>query len=402
MSQPETARYLSAAGLLPAAMLGSKKLTERGSTKAAALACTALLAAALAPATAKARTIWTVTGHGFGHGVGMGQYGAYGYALHGADFRFILGHYYRGTTIGPAPQGAVRVLLTIASGDVTFSRATSACGRTLDPAKPYRAHLRGGAVSLLSDRGRALANCGESLRASGNGRVRIRGNGTYRGALLVVPTSTGATLNVINAVSIDAYAQGVIAGEMPSSWPIAALETQAVAARSFGLAGRVHGNGFGLYDDTRSQVYEGISGETASTNRAARATSKQVVMYGGEVARTYYSASSGGETENVEFGFPGSSPVPYLTAVDDPYDTTSPLHTWRRTFTQGEMESRLAPYLKGRLQQIEITKTGVSPRIVSARVVGSGGKTRVSGDELRSALGLYSTWMTFSKSAARG
>jgi stage II sporulation protein D len=380
-----------------------KALTDRASTKAAAaIACTGLLAAGLAPAAAKARTTWTVSGHGFGHGVGMGQYGAYGYALHGASYRFILGHYFQGTTIGTAPKSRVRVLLTIAGGDVTFSRATSACGRTLDPAKPYRAALKGAAVSLLSGRGRALADCGESLRAAGNGRVQVRGNGTYRGALLVVPTSRGGTLNVINAVGIDAYAQGVIAGEMPSSWPIAALEAQAVAARSFGLAGRVHGNGFGLYDDARSQVYEGISGETARTNRAASATSRQVVMYGGEVARTYYSSSSGGETEDVEFGFPGATPVPYLTAVDDPYDNTSPLHSWRRTFTQGQMESRLAPYLKGRLQRIEIIKTGVSPRIVSARMVGSGGMTRVSGDQLRSALGLYSTWMTFSRSAARG
>jgi SpoIID/LytB domain protein len=184
---------------------------------------------------------------------------------------------------------------------------------------------------------------------------------------------------------------------MPSSWPIEALKTQAVAARSYAIAGAVDGNGFDVYDDSRSQVYNGIDGETDATNKAARATKQQVVLYNGGVATTYYSASSGGETENAEFGF-GGSPVPYLKAVEDPYDTTSPLHNWKRTFSQGEMQSRLGRYVKGSLEAIQITKTGVSPRIVTANVVGSAGTTKVTGSQLQSALGLYSTWMTFSKS----
>jgi peptidoglycan hydrolase-like amidase len=316
-----------------------KPLIDRGIRKAAArLAGAVLLACLLAPSPASADTTWTMTGHGFGHGVGLSQYGAYGYALHGMDYRFMLAHYYQGTTIGTAPPGRVRVLLTIARGDVTFKKATSACGRTLNPTRSYRAHLNGGAVQLLSDHRGTLANCGAKLRATGKGRVRIRGNGAYRGALVVVPASGGGSLNVVNAISVDKYVQGVIAGE--------------------------------------------------------------VVMYGGEIARTYYSASSGGQTESVQFGFPGSAPVPYLVGVDDPYDTTSPLHTWRKTFTQGQIEARLGGYLKGNLQDIQITKTGVSPRIVSADVVGSGGTTKVSGSQLQTALGGYSTWMTFSHGGA--
>jgi stage II sporulation protein D len=375
-----------------------KALIDRASMRATAALAGALLAAcALAPS-ASAQIEWTVSGHGFGHGVGMGQYGAYGYALHGKDYRFILAHYYQGTTIGNAPQSRVRVLLTIARGDVTFKKATSACGRALNPAKPYRAHRNGGGVQLLSDRGKELSTCGARLRAKGHGRVWIKGNGPYRGALLVAPSGNGGSLKVINALDIDRYVQGVIAGEMPSSWPIAALEAQAVAARSYALAGKVSGRGFDLYDDTRSQVYNGIAGETSATNSAASATKHQVLLYNGEVARAYYSASSGGQTENVEFGFPGSQPVPYLTSVDDPYDTTSPLHSWRRTFTQGQMEAKLGRFLKGNLQEIQITKTGISPRIVAANVVGSGGTTKVTGSDLESALGLYSTWMTFAKS----
>jgi stage II sporulation protein D len=362
---------------------------------AAGVAAAALLAAAVSPSIASAAT-WVVIGHGFGHGVGMSQYGAYGYALHGKDYRFILGHYYQGTTIGNAPTSSVKVLLTVASSDVTFGKATAACDRTLNPGLSYRAHRSGGSVQLLSSGGRTIANCGGRLRATGHGRVWVRRNGSYRGALVVLPSSGGGGLNVVNAVGVDKYVQGVIAGEMPSSWPIEALKAQAVAARSYALSGTVRGHGFNLYDDTRSQVYNGISGETASTNRAANATKGQVVMYGGQVARTYYSASSGGQTESIQFGFPGAAPLPYLVGVPDPYDTTSPLHTWRKTFSQGQIDARLGALLRGSLKAVQITKTGVSPRIVTANLVGSGGTTRVTGSELESALGGYSTWMTFS------
>ncbi len=379
-----------------------KALIDRGQKiAAAALTGAALLACGIAPSPAGAQPTWTVTGHGFGHGVGMSQYGAYGYALHGQDYRFILAHYFQGTTIGTAPPGKVRVLLTIAHRDVSFKKATSACGRTLNPTLSYRAHLNGGSVQLLSASGRVMTSCGAKLRATGHGRVRIKGNGSYRGALVAVPTGSRRSLNVVNALNVDKYVQGVIAGEMPSSWPIDALKAQAVAARSYALTGTVRGRGFNVYDDTRSQVYKGIAAETAATNKAAIATKGQVVMYGGQIARTYYSASSGGQTESIQFGFPGSAPVPYLVGVDDPYDTTSPLHTWRKTFSQSKIEAKLGPFLKGSLQDIQITKTGVSPRIVSADVVGSGGTTKVTGSDLESALGGYSTWMTFSNSGAQ-
>jgi stage II sporulation protein D len=362
----------------------------------AALASAAVIACLLAPG-AKADATWTVTGHGFGHGIGMSQYGAYGYALHAFTYKPILAHYYQGTTVGQAPKSRVRVLLTIASGDVTFKKAISACGRKLNPAKPYRARLSAGAVKLLSQRGRTVASCGAKLKAKGKGRIRIKGNGAYRGALSVIPTSSGAALAVINALDIDKYVQGVIAGEMPSSWPIEALKVQAVAARSYALASSVTGRSFDVYDDTRSQVYDGIAGETDATNRAAGDTKHEVVLYNGAVATTYYSASSGGQTESVEFAF-GSDPVPYLKGTDDPYDTTSPLHNWKKTYTQGQLESALGNLLKGSLQDIQITKTGASPRIVTANVVGSNGTTKVTGSQLQSALGTYSTWMSFTKS----
>jgi len=341
-----------------------------------------------------------VRGHGFGHGVGVSQYGAYGYALHGKDYRFILAHYYQGSSVGQI-EGTkiVRVLLDISPGDVGFSAATSACGVTLDPARNYEAHRDGNRVKLRSASGKPLADCGSKLRAAGHGKVTIGGVGTYRGVLEAVPTeSNPGSLNVINALPVEQYVKGVIPNESPPSWPPAELRAQAVESRSFALTAGVGGNGFDLYDDTRSQVYDGLSSETATTNAATEATRGQVVTYGGKIAETYFSACSGGYTESVQNVFFGPA-IPYLTGVPDPYDYYCPLHDWMLKFSGPEISAKLGAYLDGKLKQVVITKRGVSPRIVAAKLIGTGGVTKVSGEQLEVALGAYSTWMSFQKVA---
>jgi SpoIID/LytB domain protein len=358
---------------------------------------TAVAALALAPA-ARGSVSWLVKGHGFGHGVGVSQYGAYGYALHGKGYRFILAHYYQGTTIGQvAGTRIVRVLLDISSGDVGFSGATSACGKALDPARDYEAHRNGSRVKLRSSGGKALADCGRKLRAAGQGRISIAGIGTYRGALEVVPTDSDVgSLNVVNALALEQYVKGVIPNESPPAWPQAELRAQAVESRSFALSAGVGGNGFDLYNDTRSQVYGGLGSETASTNEAANATKGKVVMYGGKIAETYFSACSGGHTESVQNVFFGPA-VPYLVGVPDPYDYYCPLHDWTLRFSGPEISSRLGGYLDGALEKVVVTERGVSPRIVSAKLYGTGGVAKVRGDQLEAALGTYSDWMTFVK-----
>lgn len=368
-----------------------------------AIPLAAVLALVLAlplAAAAEASVKWVVNGRGFGHGVGMSQYGSYGYARHGKGYRFILRHYYRGTSVGKLRKTrVVRVLLEIEGGAVGFTAATSACGRRLNPDHAYEAHRRGGGVRLRSRTGKLLARCGARLRAAGHGRVRIGGAGAYRGALEVVPTKSEAgSLNVINALSVNQYVKGVVANEMPASWPLAALRTQAVASRSYGLSAGVDGNGFDLYDDTSSQVYGGIASETARSNRAASSTGGEVVRYKGQVAETFFSACSGGRTESVEYSFFGS-PVPYLRSVRDPYDYYCPLHKWKLTFSGPEISSRLDSYLDGRLKRIVVSKRGDSPRVVWARLYGTGGVGKIRGDSLQFALGGYDRWMHFRKIA---
>ncbi len=371
--------------------------SERHSRLGALLAIVALTLLGAA-SSARASVNWVVRGHGFGHGVGVSQYGAYGYALHGKDYRFILAHYYQGSSIGQV-EGVkvVRVLLDISPGDVGFSAATSACGIALDPARSYEARRAGNRVKLRSSAGKPLADCGSKLRAAGRGRIAIAGAGTYRGVLEAVPTeSSPGSLNVVNALPLEQYVKGVIANESPPSWPAQELRAQAVESRSFALTAGVGGNGFDLYDDTRSQVYDGLSSETAATNAATNATRGQVVTYGGKVAETYFSACSGGYTESVQNVFFGP-PVPYLTGVPDPYDYYCPLHSWTLRFSGPAISAKLGAYLDGKLKQVVITKRGVSPRIVAAKLIGTGGVTKATGEELEIALGAYSTWMSFRK-----
>ena len=369
--------------------------TRRTALRVALATVVALLA--LAPA-ARAAVSWVVHGHGFGHGVGVSQYGAYGYALHGKGYRFILGHYYTGASLSTVSgPHVVRVLLQIAGGDVGFSGATSGCGVALDPSRSYEAHRDGSSLKLRSSDGRRLADCGRRLRAAGRGRVAIAGLGTYRGALEVVPTASDVgSLNVVNALALEQYVKGVIPNESPPSWPQAELRTQAVESRSFALSTDVEGNGFDLYNDTRSQVYKGLESETAATNEAADATRGQVVTYGGKVAQTFFSACSGGYTESVQNVFFGP-PVAYLVGVPDPYDSYCPLHDWTLRFSGPEISAKLGAYLDGRLKKVIVTKRGVSPRIMEAKLLGTGGTTTVTGEQLEVALGAYSTWMSFAK-----
>lgn len=362
----------------------------------AVLALTLLAASAL-PATAAGAVTWIVKGGGFGHGVGMSAYGAYGYGLHGVGYRQILGHYFRGirlTEMRRAPL--VRVLLSVSSGDVSFTHATGACGRKLEPARHYTSHRRGSSVRLLSSSGKLLARCGERLHADSAGMLRIERVGVYRGALEAVPS--GAALNVVNVLNVNNYARGSLPAEVPPEWPLATLRAFAVAQRSIALSTDVGGDGYDLYPDTRTQVYEGVRAESERTDRAVASTRNQVATYGGQIAQTTYFSSSGGRTES---GFLGAPEVPYLRSVPDPYDYYSPQHRWTFRFTQAEINARLSAYVPGALRDIRVTKRGESPRIDFARLIGTRGSTTIRGDTLASTLGLFDRWAYFTKAKAK-
>ncbi|HEX4344362.1 MAG TPA: SpoIID/LytB domain-containing protein [Solirubrobacteraceae bacterium] len=374
----------------------------------AAVSAVGSVVVAAGPAQAASRLI--VRGAGFGHGVGMSQWGAYGFAMHGKDHAFILGHYYTGTQLARlAGPTDVRVLLR-SGGTISFSGATAVAGggRRLSAAQTYTGTRSLGSIVLRTSAGRSLGTYKSPLRVTGAPTgVLVRGrasngvtNGRYRGDLELRAGALG--VSAIDVVSLEDYVRGVVAGEMPPSWPAAALQAQATAARTYALATAKDGDGFDQYADTRSQMYPGISGETPTTDAAVAATAGEVVAYQGKPVVTYYFSTSGGQTENVENSFIGATPEPWLVSVDDPYDSASPRHRWRRQMTLGSADARLGGLVKGDLRQIKVLQRGRSPRVVRAQVVGSGGTTNVTGPQLRAKLGLYDTWARFTVITASG
>nr|MBA2506026.1 SpoIID/LytB domain-containing protein [Thermoleophilaceae bacterium] len=364
---------------------------------------TALLACALAAASAPAQgaSRITVNGAGFGHGIGLSQYGAYGFARRDTGYEEILAHYYRGTELSSAEDRPVRVLLSSSQGSVSMSGAASANGRELDSRVTYTAKKAGLSRVKLVGKGKTVDTFSAPLRIdSGDGVLNVPGRGRYRGAIEAAPATFGG-ISVVNSLSLDDYVKGVVPGEMPTSWSLEALKSQAVVARSYALATDRGGPLFDQYPDTRSQVYKGASAEVASTNRAVEETAGQILRYDGKPAVTYYFSTSGGKTENVENVFYGGKPAPYLTSVDDPYDSGSPRHRWKFTYTRSSLGAKLGGWVKGSFREVKVVKRGRSPRIVSADVVGSRGKTRVTGADLKARLGWYDTWATFNAVSSR-
>ena len=220
--------------------------------------------------------------------------------------------------------------------------------------------------------------------------------GLYRGSLEFRPGGAGG-VQTIDAVDLEDYVRGVISAEMPSSWSPEALKAQAVAARTYAITTSVSGNGYSLYPDTRSQMYTGVAAETPATNAAVAATRGQVVTYNGRPVATYFFASSGGYTEDVQNVWLGSTPEPWLQGVPDPYDGVGgdPYHHWSDRMSIASAQAKLGSLVKGKLIGIQVTRHGVSPRVVSAQVVGTRGRTSVTGPQLQGIFGLMSTYMSF-------
>jgi len=385
---------------------------RRGSIPRMRRLAVGVLACLVVPASAHAaKSSFVIRGAGFGHGIGLSQYGADGYALHGFDYQTIVGHYYQGTalaTVSPAPT--IRVLLQSASAP-SFTGATQAGDRPLDPAKTYSV-VRAGAntLALRSPTKRKLATFDGTLRVTGADPLVLNGlagngvrSGSYRGAL-EFRTGLFSGVSAINAVGLEDYVRGVVSAESPAGWPAAALEAQAVVARSYAIttdAGNT-ADGFTAYPDTRSQMYRGVAAEFSSTEAAVRSTKGQVVTYGGKPVVTYFFSTSGGMTENVENSFTGALPRPWLRGVKDPFDSVSPRHRWGPyKMTLARAGAKLGGLVKGHFRSIKVLQRGFSPRIVRAQVIGSSGRTNVTGADLRRRFGLYDSWAYYTSITAK-
>ena len=250
---------------------------------------------------------------------------------------------------------------------------------------------------MLKPSGKRLGTFRAPLAITGPGPIALGGVGAFHGTLELRPTGTAGGIETVDVVRIEDYVRGVISAEMPASWSSEALKVQAVAARTYAITADVGARDYDLYPDTRSQMYRGVAAETPATDAAVAATQGQIVTYHGAPAITYFFASSGGHTENIEDAWPGSQPRPWLRGVPDPYDGagSDPNHHWGSELTLARAAADLGASVKGALIGIRVTRHGASPRIITAEVHGTRGTTTVTGTALQHAFGLRTTYARF-------
>ena len=210
----------------------------------------------------------------------------------------------------------------------------------------------------------------------------------YRGRLQLIPQ--GNQLQVVNHVPLETYLPSVVGSEMPASWPLEALQAQAVAARTYALKARKPAAAFDVQATTASQVYKGVEAETPSTRAAVQATRGLVLTYNDALIDAVFHSSSGGSTESSGDLWPRQ--LPYLVSVPD-FDHDSPVRAWRLPLNQAKLRQAF-PELGGALG-IEVIATTPTGRVRQARVVGPSGQLALTGAQLRSRLGLKSTWVRF-------
>ncbi|NIZ91503.1 SpoIID/LytB domain-containing protein [Kineococcus rubinsiae] len=360
---------------------------------------------------------WTFSGHGFGHGIGMSQWGAQSRAVAGQSHQQILDAYYPGTSAGSHEDRLLRVGLTAFTGpSVTVAApganplTLSTSGRVLAPGQRLTLASSAGSVIATATPGSGgVAGWTETWTSSPtlsspDGVLLVRGDGSstrYAGTVRVV---LGASLTVVNDVRLETYLRGVVPAESPSSWSAQALQAQAVAARSYALSVLRPGAETDICDTTSCQVYRGAESRSASgavtwsqpasTNAAIAATAGEVRTYGGNVAFTQFSSSNGGWT------VAGSKP--YLTAAADPFSSPTgkaagdPVASWSTTVPAAAFDAGCAP--GGRVTSLVITardgRGADGGRVTKANLVCTNGAVAVTGTKLRQLGGLRSDWFT--------
>jgi stage II sporulation protein D len=337
---------------------------------------------------AAADAAFVLTGGGNGHGVGLNQYGAFAQARAGRTAAQILSFYFPGTELNRQPTPKLRVLLSAKSEALTLS---SAAPFTVRDAAGQAYRLPAGSVTLdptlqLSVNGAPAELTGPLTFTPSTGFFVSVGAHPYRGVIEV--SSDGVSLQAIDVVGLEPYLLGVVPGEMPSTWPAAALQAQAVAARSYARATLVKGKGWTLFPDGRSQQYLGVAAETPATTAAVEATAGTVLVYQGAVATTFYSSSSGGRTQS---GFDAFGlDVPYLPSQADPWDATSPFHLWQpRAYTGRQLAKPLG--LKAPVVDVQ-SRFSDSGRVISVTFTAADGTSiALGGSEARKRLSLRST-----------
>lgn len=355
------------------------------------LAASVVSGSLLAPR-AEGATAVKVCGSGYGHGVGLSQWGAYGRAKAGQGYARIVKAYYRGVSLQKfSTNPTVRVLLGSkslgGSHDVAVHSGSKARLRNLATGGTVALGSGVYRVEYLSDKKLYRVtniSTGKSV-GSFTGPVAFEpvsggplgyGGKNYRGTFKA--QVSGSSFLMVNGLRLENYIRGVVPNEMYTSWPQAALRSQAIASRSYARSARRSGP----YDLTLGdEAYGGASSETAATNNAVAATARVAAVYDGKAITAFYSASAGGYTEDSAYVFSAS---PYLKAVKD-VDGSG--HTFESrvnspwTHWSGALDSNGSSELGiGSITGASVLDRSPSGRATKVAVTGTNGKTTISGE----------------------
>lgn len=342
-------------------------------------------------------------GRGFGHGIGLSQYGAQRAATQGVEWQEILATYYPGTQLGRT-GGQVAVRITADDdGDLRVRARDGLTLRQVGTTRSWslrRLDRRAQQWRVRADdRGRSLveARRGGSWRAvkvvpgevdlTAPGPVTLvtpEGATAYRGRLRsAAADDAGLERDTVNRVSLEDYLRGVVPREVPALWEPDAVRAQAVAARTYAAfeRSRPQADHFQICDTDRCQVYGGADAEHPASDAAIRATRQQVLVQDGEPVFAQFSASNG--------GYSVAGPFDYLPAREDPWDP----YTWTQTVSVEDLETAFDTI--GDYERVEVVERdgrgAWGGRVTRVSVVGSAGSSTVSGDTFRIRLGLRST-----------
>lgn len=368
-----------------------------------------------------------INGRGYGHGRGMGQYGALGYALdHGWSSEQIVDHYYGGTTAGMAgnPPISVELLSWRGRGAIVTAPGLTVNGRLTGTGAALVARTAAGQFLVRTGPGCAgpwsdwsIEQGSVVLGSSTAPEIEVCENSQirgYRGDLQVVERPSAGGSALLSRLALEAYLLGVVPRESPAGWGSLgctgsgpamvcrgqqALRAQAVAARSYALGG-AYASYATTCDTQTCQVYGGAwtrpfdsasrtslddpRSDTAVTGTAGvvRRTSA------GAVARTEFSSSTGGWTAGGVF-----------PAVEDVGDavTRNPNRTWSISMDWTTLSARLGV---GTLRGLSVSRrNGLGPdggRVLEVVADTSGGPVVLTGAAVRSRLGLRSDWFSLS------
>ena len=384
-----------------------------------------------APAAAYPAATVDMVGHGFGHGRGMGQYGALGYALAGAPYTTILDHFYGGTRMGAVPDGPIGVRILRLDGQETVAiQERGAATTSTHPGQQFgavRTRLLGtnlfevstgpgclGPWTVLAPAAPGPVTLASALPQGDDRSAMLQlcepgGTRWYRGDFSVLDSGGART---VNRLPMESYLRGVVPRESPSAWGtleggrgMHALRAQAVAARSYATVENRYPFAK-TCDTTACQVYGGFAvqdaagfrdQEAATTSAAVAETAGQVRVFtaNGAVALTEFSSSTGGYSAG------GAFPA----VVDDGDATPSnPNHDWTARVPVADIQ--VAYPAIGTLQSVDVTRRNglgdLGGRVLELVLRGDRGSQVLTGADFRRFTGVRSDWFRVTNNASGG